>query len=321
MGFSAVPPAKTSDAYINAFATAARYGDIVLIQRTPPWQDFLPGATISQETKDLTTLETGLLNQYNNLKRFYAIDPTDATVERARMASPPPGVDADAGFSDPNVRSAFLEYVTYVAKAYAPDYLAIGVEINMLFERNPKQFDAFVSLYKEAYAQAKAASPKTKVFPTFQLQDLEGTFDQVHDPHWQVLDAFRGTMDVLAVSTYPYLGGVRAAGDVGKNSYNELTQHFAGEIMISETAYPSAPVEGQPVVGTPEDQRAYLDQLLTEADANRFSAVIWLTALDPAYGSAGAARAFKDAGLRTSNGANKPAWDTWEAWARRPFQP
>ncbi len=320
LGFSVLPAQLTSEGYLEAFATAARYGDIALIQRAPPWQDFLPGATISQATKDTTSLETRLFAQYPGLARFYAIDPTDGGVQRARLAALPPGIDAAAGFADPSLKSAFLQYTAYIAKSYQPDYLAIGVEVNMLFERNPKQFEAFVALYKEAYALAKAASPKTKVFPTFQLEDLLGSFDQVHEPHWQVLDAFRGSMDALAISTYPYLGNISTAADIPADAYAQLTRHFEGEIIIAETAYASAPVEGKAVVGTDEDQRAYLVRLLAEAEKNRFTAVVWLAALDPAYGAAGPASVFKNAGLRKSDGSNKLAWDVWESWSRRPLR-
>ena len=53
----------------------------------------------------------------------------------------------------------------------------------MLYERNPAQFEAFVSLYQEAYDAAKHNNSRTKVFPTFQLEDLEGNFGAIHPPH------------------------------------------------------------------------------------------------------------------------------------------
>jgi len=320
LGFSTLPPDRTSDAYIGAFATAAQYADVVLIQRAPPWQDFLPGGSISKATADTTRTETQLLNQYKNLKRFYAIDPTDSAVQRSRIANLPAGIDPQAGFNDPGIQEAFLAYTAYVVSNYKPDYLAIGVEINMLYERSPDQFNAFVALYKKAYDVAKAASPKTKVFPTFQLEDLLGTFGTIHPPHWQVLDPFRGKMDALAVSTYPFLTQIRSANDIPPNYYSQLKQHFQGEILISETGYPSAPVEGQVNVGTQEDQQAFLTRILTDAENNGFSMVVWLAALDPAFATTGSNTVFKDLGLRKSDGSNKLAWSTWEAWARRPLK-
>ena len=320
LGFSTLPPEQTSDAYIGAFATAAQYADVVLIQRPPPWEDFMPGGGVSQKTSDNTRIETQLLSQYKNLKVYYAIDPTDGVVQRSRIANLPQSVDPQAGFLDPDIHESFLAYTAYVAKNYRPDYLALGVEINMMAERSPRQFDAFVALYKDAYAVAKAASPKTKVFPTFQLEDMEGTFGSVHPPHWEVIDPFQGKMDALAISTYPFLAQVRTAADLRPDYYSQLKQHWKGEILVSETGWPSAPVEGQLNVGTEEDQQAFLTRVLADASENQFSLVVWFAALDPAFAQSGAASVFKDIGLRHSDGGNKLAWTTWEDWSRRPLK-
>ncbi|MBK6664168.1 MAG: hypothetical protein IPG47_15915 [Thermoflexaceae bacterium] len=316
LGFSVIPPERSPGAYTTAFATAAQYGDIVLLQRTPPWEDFLSGAQVSKATSDNTRFEVALLDQYSHLKRFFAIDPTDGVVQRSRITNIPAGVDPQAGFNDPALRAAFKEYVAYVSTNYRPDYLAIGVEINMLAERNPVQFQAFASLYREAYEVAKKNNPKGKVFPTFQLEDLEGTFEISHSPHWELLDTFRGAMDALAISTYPFLGDVRTADEVRPDYISQLKTHFDGEIIIAETGYASMPVEGKANVGTEEDQRAYLERLLAAAEANRLGAVIWTAALDPSF----AAPALRSIGLRQADGSNKLAWTTWETWSRRPLE-
>jgi hypothetical protein len=320
LGFSTLPPEKTTEAYLGAFATAAQYADVVLIQRAPPWEDFLPDGQVSKATTDNTRLETALLNQYHDLKRFYAIDPTDGVVQRSRIANLPSRVDPEVGFNDPALRQAFIAYAAYVVANYKPDYLALGVEINMLYERDRKQFDAFVSLYKEAYDNVKASSPRTKVFPTFQLEDLEGNFGEVHPPHWEVLDAFHGKMDALAISTYPFLGEWRSAAEIRPDYYSQLKSHFSGEILISESGYASSPVEGRVTVGTEEDQQAFLARLLADAETNGFSMVVWFAALDPSFASEGATSVFKSIGLRKSDGSNKLAWTTWEEWARRPLK-
>lgn len=319
LGFSSLPSERTSEAYIQAFATAAQYADVILVQRTPPWEDFMPGGHVSNATADSTRLETALLDQYRGLRLFYAIDPTDGVVQRSRLANVPPDIDPQAGFTDDAVRESFVAYAAYVAKNYKPAYLALGLEVNMTYERAPEQFDAFVSLYSEAYDVVKGNSPDTKVFPTFQLEDLEGTFGDVHPPRWELFERFRGRMDLLAISTYPFLGEAKSAADIRTDYYSQLKQHWDGEIIISETGYASAPVEGRVTVGTEADQQAYLDRLLREADNLQFSLVVWFAALDPAFASSGATAVFRDIGLRKSDGSNKLAWTTWEEWARRPL--
>lgn len=84
LGFANMPPERTTESYIRTFATAAQYGELVLIQRTPPWEEFFPNQQVSQDTVDTTHLETELLEQYDDLDLVYAIDPTDPVVERSR---------------------------------------------------------------------------------------------------------------------------------------------------------------------------------------------------------------------------------------------
>lgn len=320
LGFSTLPPDRTTASYTEAFATAAQYGDIVLIQRTPPWEDFLPGGEVSSATEQETRFERALLNQYSGLQRFFAIDPTDSALQRGRVANLPAGIDPQAGFTDPRLRQAFIAYVKYVISNYEPDYLALGPEINMLAERNPKQFEAFTSLYREAYVVAKAASPKTLVFPTFQLEDLLGTFGTAHPARWEVLDPFRGQMDLLAISTYPYLRELRSASDLPPDYYSQLKDHWAGDVMVAETGYPSAPVDGAANVGTEDDQRDFLARILVDAEAQGFVAVIWVAARDPVALSQGGASVLRDVGLRKADGSNKAAWALWEEWTRRPLE-
>lgn len=318
IGLGAVPANRTGEAYIDTFATAAQYADTIVIQRPPPWADFLPGATISEETTATTDLETGLLAQYPWLTVMFAIDVTDPAVQRARAVDLPAGIDPVEGFASEELREALLAYTAYVAKNYRPEYLAIGVEINMLYERSRPQFDAFVALYRDLYDQAKAASPRTMVFPTFQLEDLLGRLDQVHNPHWEVLDPFRDKMDALAVTTYPFAGNIRAATDIGPDYYDQLTRQFEGPIIVAPAGYPSAPVEGEALVGTEQDQNAFLQRLLEDAERLGFELISWIAPRDPAAGSGGVTASLKDTGLRRSDGANKAAWSTWEAWATRP---
>lgn len=321
LGLSTLPPEATTEAYVRTFAAVAQYADVVLIQRPPPWEDFFPARQLSRETEETTRLETALLAQYPHLELFYAIDPTDPLVQRSRPVNLPPGVSPEEGFQNRQLHNALVAYATYVVTNYRPRYLAIGVEINMLRDRAPDQFEAFLAAYRDAYDAAKAADPQVKVFPTFQLEDLLGDLGRIHAPQWDAIEPFRGMMDALAISTYPYLSGIRTASELAPTYYAQLRQRWDGEILIAEAGYASAPVEGQELVGTEADQEAYLARLLADAEANGFSVVVYRAVFDPAYVSTGAASVFRDIGLRRSDGSNKAAWALWEQWVRRPFAP
>jgi len=320
LGFGALPPVQTSEAYINTFATAAQYGEIILIRRTPPWEEFLPGASPSEETIELTRLETALMRQYEPLELMFTIDPTDAPSKRARIANLPPEFDGTDGFLNPDIRQAFVAYATYVARNYQPAYLVLGAEVNMHRERAPEQFEAFTTLYAEAYASVKAVSPDTKVFPTFQLEDLLGLLDAIHPPQWEALEPFRGRMDALAVTTYPFLTDIRSAADIPVNYYSQLNEQFTGDIIIAEAGYTSKPIDGRPIIGSELDQQQYLSFVLENMEVRNFDALIWFAALDPRFAAEGPDAVLKDAALRRGDGSNKDAWTLWEVEALRPLE-
>lgn len=319
LGLSALPAQQDIGSYIQSFATAAEFADIILLQRTPPWAEFMPGGTVSATTAETTRFETGLLDQYADLGLLFAIDPTDALVERSRIAGLPAGIDPAEGFNDPRLRTAFLGYTAYIVANYEPDYLAIGVEVNMLYARNRAQFDAFVSLYAEAYEAAKEARPEMKVFPTFQLEDLLGEADEIHAPHWEVLIPFTGKMDAFAISTYPFRNHTTVS-EIREDYYTQLQQHWEGEIIVSETGYSSEPVDGFLAVGTQEDQQAFVQRLEAESDAGLFSLIVWYAPRDPGFAAEGPVSRLRWIGLRATDGTPKLAWETWLAWTRRPLE-
>ena len=228
-------------------------------------------------------------------------------MQRSRIVNPPANVDAAAGFSDPAIKEAFLAYTTYVLKNYKPDYLALGVEINMLYERSPKQFDAFVEIYDEAYDAGKGHEPQDESVPDVPAGGSGGDV-------WRDTSAALGgdrrvpwTHGCARHQHVPVPARAYAAPRIsGQDYYSQLKSHWDGEVLVSETGYASAPVDGQVNVGTEEDQQAYLARLLDEATKNSFSMVVWFAALDPAFADERApSSSFKDIGLRHSDGSNK----------------
>jgi len=317
LGFAAISSSAGGQAgYAASFATAAEWGDVVMIQRAPPWEEFREGGHISQATEELTRFEQSLISQYD-LQVFFVIDPTDPTVERSRLIDVPQE-DFARGFEDADLRGALSGYAAYIARNYRPAYLAIGAEIDMYADRNPPQFESFLPAYEEAYEVAKAASPETLVFPTFQLEDIEGNFGAAHPPRWDLLLAFSGKMDALAVTTYPFLTALSSARSLRPDYYSQLHNLFDGPVIVAGAGYTSVPIRGSAVPGTEEDQFIYLEQLRDAAEDTEFELVVWLSAFDPPVSAGGTEARFQGIGLLAADGTPKLAWDLWQEWARRP---
>ncbi len=319
LGLGAQPAEETREVYVDTFTTAARHAEMVSIARVPPWQEFFPGAEVSEGTHALMRLERDLVRQYD-LALLFAIDPTDGAVQRTRIAGLPETPQPEEGFLREDVQQALVAYAIYIATNYEPEYLVLGVEINMLRARSPEQFRGFLQAYRRAYDAVKSIRPDIKVFPTFQLEDLLGQLTQQHPPQWEAVEAFGRRLDVLAISTYPYLSSaIRLVREIPAGYYSQLRDRFAGEILISEAGYASATIEGHSWVGSEREQEQFLRRLLEDAEANGFGAVVWVAERDPMQSRQGGAAVLNDVGLRFSDGADKIAWAVWEEWALRPL--
>src|SRR5262245_58603128 len=81
MGISSLPRELNAAAYADAFDLAGDAGEMILIQRSPPWSEFLPGGSVSEATADTTAAEIEAANDHD-LTLFFAIDPTDGATGR-----------------------------------------------------------------------------------------------------------------------------------------------------------------------------------------------------------------------------------------------
>ena len=85
LGFSALPAELTDEAYAAAFDLTANYGDVVLLQRTPSWADFLPGGSLSAGLREATLRDRDAV-EVRELKLFIALDPFDSS-SRGKLAN------------------------------------------------------------------------------------------------------------------------------------------------------------------------------------------------------------------------------------------
>jgi hypothetical protein len=317
LGFSSLPRELNADAYADAIEFAGDHGEIVLIQREVPWADFVPGATLSDDLAEQTDSERDAVSDAD-LALFFAIDPTDSATGRDRLGKLPENL-AGRRFDDPDVRAAFRSYAEYVALNYEPDYLALGVEMNLYYEKNKADWEAFLSLYRETYAIVKAASPDTQITVTLQYEDLQGILprEDAHFVDWQLIRAL-DPVDFVGISTYPGFAFADPS-QVPADYYRQLTAFTEKPIAIAETGWASREQAGV-ISGSEEQQAAFLERVLEDAEALSMPFAIWFAIWDPAYARGTASSAFEHVGLLTTDETEKPAWGAWDEAARRPYE-
>ncbi|MEX0750067.1 MAG: hypothetical protein WD359_04585 [Dehalococcoidia bacterium] len=320
MGFSSLPRELNADAYQEAIEFADTHGDLVLIQRSVPWSDFTPGAEISDETARNTSSEIRAIDD-NDLRSFFAIDPTDGATGRDRLSNLPVSLSGKR-FDDGDVRAAFVSYAEYVALNYEPDYMALGVEMNLYYAQNAEDFENFKTLYAQAYEAVKAKSPKTQITVTLQYEDLQGLLprEDRHFADWQLVTAFEPRTDFTAISTYPSFAFPNAAA-IPENYYSQLRAFTDKPIAIAEMGYATTAGAQGVNSGTESDQSAFVERIIDEAEDLAMPFVVWFAIWDPTYARDTAFGAFESIGLLRDDDTEKPAWQHWANTARRPYEP
>jgi hypothetical protein len=135
-------------------------------------------------------------------------------------------------------RDALVDFV----QAHPVKYLGLGIEVNVLWEKSPADFEAFMGLSHEVYAAVKRASPDMQVFTVLQLEKMKGLngglFGGVNDTtsgEWALPERF-SEADVVAFTTYPGLI-FRSPADIPAGYYAEIAAHAKKPVMLTEVGW------------------------------------------------------------------------------------
>jgi hypothetical protein len=236
-------------------------------------------------------------------------------------------------FDDPVVRKAYLTYCQRAVEFFKPDFLAIGVEVNELFQNSPAKWPAYVRLHKYVYQELKKKYPTLPIFASFSLNSMFNDGGQVRK---EMVDAFKQLMvcnDFVAISFYPFLQGPSTVDHALAwltNSFDEFKRPYAvaetGE-SAEELTFALANGQAFTVRGSPDLQASYYEKILSLAQTRGFKFVIsffyrdydqlWekIKGTEPTW-----LVAWRDCGLIDGKGVQRPAYDVWKKYFDRPIQ-
>ena len=209
MGFTPWPADLTLDGFLTARDFAHAHGDVVSVMFIGgiPWPEALAGTPFSQ-------------NVENNLhyrppsgkKIFLSICPLNK--DRKNIApywgkkdnQPLPKPWDRLALNSPEVKKAFLAFVLRAVEAMRPDFLAIGVESNVLLSHDPKKWDQLKELNRETYSVVKQKHPALPVFFTTEVNHYKKLASEARgrDQEGEVADMMKSS-DLFAMSTYPHM--------------------------------------------------------------------------------------------------------------------
>jgi hypothetical protein len=333
LGFTGWPADLTLEGFTTAQDFAAAHGDIVSVMFIGgvPWPEALDGKPFSKDVQDHLKYRPP-----PGKKLFLSIAPLNKVRhglapywgEKDNLPLPPPWNGYP--LNSPEVKKAFLNFVLRAVEAMHPDYLAVGVEDNVLLSHSAKKWHELKELHVATYAAVKAKYPRLPVCFTTEVlhykrlaSDAKGS-DQEHE----VADLMRHS-DLFAMSVYPHMsyGVPRPVPD----DFFAFARKCGKPIAVSECGDTSRDVELKAfrltLKGSEAAQKQFVELLLRMAAKDRYEFVIWFATTDFEKLAAklpapldDLARVWAYTGMQTSGKAPKPALAVWDTYLKAPYR-
>lgn len=329
MGFTLWPADLTDEGFAIARQYAHMHGDIVSVTFIGgiPWPEALDGKPFSKDVQENMSYRPPA-----GKKLFLSISPLNK--DRRDLApywgdtdnQPLPGPWDKEPLNSPRVKRAFLNFVLRAVETMRPDYLAIGVESNVLLSRNQTKWRQLKELHRDTYAGVKKLHKSLPVFFTTEVlhykrltRDAKGT-----DQEKEVAELMRFS-DKFAMSLYPHMS--HEVPRVIPTNFLDFAKGFKKGIVVSESGMPSRSIElrsyNTTLYGSEAEQMRFTELLLKTAARDNYEFVINFATTDsdrlvarlrPPL--ADLARIWAYVGMQTSDGRPKPASAVWDGFLR-----
>src|SRR5688572_22328544 len=329
MGFTQWPADLTDEGVAIAREYAHARGDIVSVMFIGgiPWQEALDGKPFSKDVQEHMSYRSPA-----GKKLFLSISPLNSDKrglapywgETDNRPLPRPWIGE--ALNSPRVKRAYLNFIMRAIDAMKPDYLAIGVESNVMLSRDQSKWQQLKDLHRDTYTAIKKAHRSLPVFFTTEVlhykrltRDAKGTNQEK-----EVADMMRYS-DLFAMSLYPHMS-TEALRPVPGN-FLDFATRFKKGIAVAESGMTSRPVDlrsyNTTLYGSDADQTQFTEFLLKTAARDNYEFVINFATTDSDRlvsrlrpQSADLARIWAYIGMQTGDKRPKPASAVWDGYYR-----
>jgi hypothetical protein len=329
MGFTLWPADLTDEGFQTAQDFAHAHGDILSVMFIGgiPWPEALDGKPFSANVQENLNYRPPA-----GKKLFLSISPLDK--DRRALAPywgdkenlPLPRPWEKEPLNSSRVKKAYLNFLLRTIKTMRPDYLAIGVESNVLLTRDPAKWRQFKDLYRESYTGVKKSHPTLPVFFTTEVLHYKKLTNESRgtDQEREVAELMKRS-DLFAMSVYPHMTAELPRPIPG--NFFEFANRFKKPIVVSESGMTSRSVTmrsyGLTLNGSDADQQQFTELLLKTATRDKYEFVINFATTDSERLVArlgpprdDIARLWAFTGMQTSDKRPKPAQAFWDAYLK-----
>ncbi len=336
MGFSRWPPAATQAAIERLNGFLDQHADMTLIHLDSgvPWPESLADDPFSEHVQNDWRSNLEAVPADHQL--FVAITPLN--IDRDGLAAYRGDKDnqnlpadwKDRSLDDAEVKQAYLTYARRAIEFFNPEYLAIGIEVNLTVNAETGLWDQYRALHEYVYEALKEDYPDLPIFASFTYPDMQGDRDDSApaEEHQAAVRALLDHNDLLGLSVYPYSYIYGGDGSLPAD-YFDLARSYGLPVAITESGMPSQEFTAF-FVEYPfkvQHQTNYMETMLQQANRHGFRFVVNWAAIDfeelleaiPFF-MRDLARFWVYTGLQTTEGCDKPALTIWDAYLQLPVR-
>jgi hypothetical protein len=238
---------------------------------------------------------------------------------------------ADLAFDDPLIIETYNRFCIKAAKAMQPDWLIIGVEVNLLLHHRPDLWPAYKRMHGAVFDRIKAALPSQKIGFTVAALHYQGLADGTDAAlHGAEMLELSAKADLVGWSIYPHASWdvtLPLAADFF-DFIDQFAQRSGKPAAITESGMTDRRVwiGVIPLWGSPEAQVQVIETMFAAADKGQWEFVVNWTSHDyPALLELFPAEVYElgqiwvHTGLAHPDGTAKPALEVWDATLARPY--
>lgn len=207
-------------------------------------------------------------------------------------------------------------------------YLGIGNEVNLIAQESPKEFEQYKQAYIQVYKKIKNEYPDLKIFPTFQLEAMNGqaylmSGTETTPTQWDLFKSFEDYIDLAVFTSYPYFT-YETPLEIPDDYFSTVEEIVNKPLALTETGWMSRQtygstykyIEEQGYTGSETEQVEYLTRLENLIQNSNFEFIDWVFLNDVSDWEENTDPnqfpLFDSVGLRYNDGEAKDVWYQWQ---------
>lgn len=246
MGFSVVPPRPDLKLAVRSLDMWSKRADAAIMHVDVPWALMLAGVS----PEDALRKDGVDLEKYYRSKHLKLVVTIDVTNGLARESEAAALVAAHRSISEPAIQRLYRNYVRAVVEMLHPDYLGLAAETNLIRLAAPRAvYDAVVRMTNDAATDVRRtrSASALPLYASVQVETAWGRLGRQGGRGFVGIDQDLRDFpfnNLLALSSYPYLGGFKDPRDIPLDYYTRLRGTHTLPEMVVEGGWPSTSVSG-----------------------------------------------------------------------------